>query len=154
MKTTIIVQAGTLGVLLISGACVTAGPGRLESTAFRPATPANETVEVEGTLAELGGSAMDRLSDGFDCAPDVLAVVMTVPAAQRHRVQEEQWVELTTAAVPGVSFLGKVKYISPGADPETRWVRVVAHVSNDEGQLDVGLPVQGFIRVSTHAVRP
>jgi multidrug efflux pump subunit AcrA (membrane-fusion protein) len=111
--------------------------------------PDVETLEVQGTLALPDGAEIEVAAGEPDCTPGVLAVVMTVPAAQRHRLRVDQWLEITTDTVPGVGFLGRIKYISPAADPGTRWVRVVAHVSNEDGYLDVGLPVRGHIRMAT-----
>jgi Cu(I)/Ag(I) efflux system membrane fusion protein len=57
-----------------------------------------------------------------------------------------QEVEFTAEAHPGEVFKGRVSFISPTLDPQTRTVKVRVNVSNPEGRLKPQMFVRGKVR--------
>lgn len=55
--------------------------------------------------------------------------------AQLRDVKVGQRVEVTSPAYPGVTFVGRVAFIYPFLNPETRTVKVRAELSNSDGRL-------------------
>lgn len=61
-------------------------------------------------------------------------------------VQYGQMAEIKSEAVPGQSFAGRVWFISPVLNEETRTVKVVLNISNAEQKLKPGMYVTAVIR--------
>jgi Cu(I)/Ag(I) efflux system membrane fusion protein len=61
-------------------------------------------------------------------------------------VQYGQMVEIKSEAVPGQSFTGRVWFISPVLNEETRTVKVLLNISNAEQKLKPGMYVTAVIR--------
>lgn len=61
-------------------------------------------------------------------------------------VQYGQMVEIKSEAMPGRSFSGRVWFISPVLNEETRTVKVLLNVNNTEYQLKPGMYVSAVIR--------
>ena len=61
-------------------------------------------------------------------------------------VQYGQMVEIHAEAVPGQSFTGRVWFISPVLDEETRTVKVLLNINNTERKLKPGMFVSAVIR--------
>ncbi len=55
-------------------------------------------------------------------------------------------VEMTSIAHPGIVFEGKISFISPTLDPETRTVRVRANVDNRLGLLKPNMYVEAVVK--------
>jgi Cu(I)/Ag(I) efflux system membrane fusion protein len=61
-----------------------------------------------------------------------------------------QNVEFSTKAIPGRTFSGKVSFISPIVDEDTRTTKVRVNVDNTKGILKPGLFVDGVVRASIY----
>jgi membrane fusion protein (multidrug efflux system) len=87
-------------------------------------------------------------------AVDPLKAWFTVPERYRGRILLDQEVSLAVEAWPGRSFKGKVIYIAPSLDTETRSVKVKAVVDNEEGLLQPGffVSVRLILNVKPEAV--
>ncbi len=57
-----------------------------------------------------------------------------------------QEVEFTTEAYPGDIFTGRVSFLSPTVDPETRTIKVRLNVSNRRGKLKPDMFVRAVVR--------
>lgn len=66
-------------------------------------------------------------------------------------VQYGQMVEIKSEAVPGQSFTGRVWFISPVLNEETRTVKVLLNISNAEQKLKPGMFVSAVIRAELMA---
>lgn len=66
-------------------------------------------------------------------------------------VQYGQKVELRTEAVPSQVFTGRVWFISPVLNEETRTVKVLLNISNAEHKLKPGMYVNALIRAALFA---
>ena len=66
-------------------------------------------------------------------------------------VQYGQMVEIKSEAVPGQSFTGRVWFISPVLNEETRTVNVLLNISNAEQKLKPGMFVSAVIRAELMA---
>lgn len=62
-------------------------------------------------------------------------------------VKEGQPVEITTEAHPGKPYLGRVAFIAPEVQPDTRTARVRVEVPNPDGALRPGMTVSAVFRV-------
>lgn len=70
---------------------------------------------------------------------------------QMARLRMGQRVEVTSPSYPGTIFVGRVSFIYPYLDPQTRTVRVRAELSNPQGRLKPDMYVTAAIHVSTGA---
>lgn len=61
-------------------------------------------------------------------------------------VQYGQMVEIKSEAIPGQSFSGRVWFISPVLNEETRTVKVLLNINNTEHKLKPGMYVSAVIR--------
>jgi Cu(I)/Ag(I) efflux system membrane fusion protein len=61
-------------------------------------------------------------------------------------VQYGQMVEIKSEAIPGQSFSGRVWFISPVLDEETRTVKVLLNINNTEHKLKPGMYVSAVAR--------
>ena len=66
-------------------------------------------------------------------------------------VQYGQMVETKSEAVPGQSFSGRVWFISPVLNEETRTVKVLLNINNTERKLKPGMFVSAVIRAELRA---
>jgi membrane fusion protein, multidrug efflux system len=73
------------------------------------------------------------------------------PAAYLARMHAGEPVEVTTQAVPGKKFPGRVVAISPAVDPTTGLGLVRIRVPNSAGLLRLGIFLSADIPVETHA---
>jgi Cu(I)/Ag(I) efflux system membrane fusion protein len=62
-------------------------------------------------------------------------------------VKEGQLVEVTTEAYPGKTFAGKVAFVAPEVQPDTRTVKARVEIPNPQGQLKGGQYVTAVLRV-------
>ena len=62
-------------------------------------------------------------------------------------VKEGQPVEISTEAHPGKPFLGRVAFIAPEVQPDTRTAKVRVEVPNPDGALRPGMTVSAVFRV-------
>lgn len=69
-------------------------------------------------------------------------------------VQEGQPVTFTTNALSGRIFTGKVAYVDPILNPQTRTTRVRVNVENKKGILKPGMYVTGMIESTLHNGKP
>ena len=101
-------------------------------------------VSVGDRLENMGGGPAFRIVDNRQ-----LDLTVTVPSSRLSRVHIGQRLEFTTDAIPGQTFSGKVAFINPSIDAASRSAKVVAEVSNPNGQLRGGSFVKGQIVVAT-----
>lgn len=103
----------------------------------------------DGVVAERLVSVGDYVTRGTKVASvmrvNPLRVELTVPAQYIGAVGIGQPVTLTVDAYPDRTFTGRVRYISPSLQVESRALVVEAVVSNDTGQLKPGLFVTARI---------
>ncbi len=74
-----------------------------------------------------------------------LWVVLEAYESDLGRIKLGQNVEFNVEAFPGHPFHGKVVYIDPLVDPQSRTVRVRLNVDNPDGQLIPGMFVQALV---------
>jgi membrane fusion protein (multidrug efflux system) len=122
---------------------------------------AEERVEDCALLAPMDGILGERFVGPGDyvdvaggmvrlVAVDPLKVNFTVPERYRGNLLLGQEVLLSVEAYPGDTFQGKVIFISPSLDLETRSVRVKAQVSNSNDRLRPGFFCNVQLVISTH----
>jgi cobalt-zinc-cadmium efflux system membrane fusion protein len=79
---------------------------------------------------------------GSDSEPDVLYTIadvsklwieLAVPTAELDMVQEGQKVEILTDAASRPGQSGRIVFVSPLLDPDTRSARVIAEIDNEKG---------------------
>jgi RND family efflux transporter MFP subunit len=66
------------------------------------------------------------------------------------KIRKGQDVTIRTSAFPEDTFKGKVVYISPRVDEDTRTIKVRVDIENPNGKLKFGMFVGGHILVDTH----
>jgi membrane fusion protein, multidrug efflux system len=76
-----------------------------------------------------------------------LRLVLNVPETAVGRVREGQSVEFTTAASPGDSFTGIIRFIGGAVRESARDLIVEAEVQNEDGRLKPGLFADARVRV-------
>jgi Cu(I)/Ag(I) efflux system membrane fusion protein len=100
--------------------------------------------------AQFGGTVMERLVDegnyvnagsGIYRVADLSRLWVQLDAYESDlpALQEGQVVELEVASMPGVTFEGKVAFIDPVVDPQTRTAQVRVEVENPDRKLRPGM---------------
>jgi membrane fusion protein (multidrug efflux system) len=74
---------------------------------------------------------------------DPLEISFTIPETYMGRVEPDMEVSVEVAAYPDCPFPGRIVFVSPSIDPQTRKFLVKSMVPNPQGQLKPG----GFARV-------
>ena len=72
-------------------------------------------------------------------ALDPLEAIFSLTELDTERVRLGQSVAITVGAFPGRVFEGRVTFVAPTVDPDTRTLRIKAEVDNAEGDLRPGL---------------
>lgn len=72
-------------------------------------------------------------------ALDPLEAIFSLTELDTERVRVDQKVDITVGAFPGRVFKGRVTFVAPTVDPETRTLRIKAEVDNADGDLRPGL---------------
>ena len=75
----------------------------------------------------------------------LLELTLTVPSAKLAALRVGQPLTFRTAAFPGRTFEGRVKYINPATEEVSRTVKVIAEVPNPKEELKAGLFAEGEI---------
>jgi RND family efflux transporter MFP subunit len=110
------------------------------------------TSPMDGVVALRGISFGDRveklggnspLSRIFDNRVPDLSV--SLPSTRLAAVRVGQVVEFSTETLPDRTFTGKVMFINPAIDPASRSAKVIAEVTNTDGQLKGGAFAKGRI---------
>jgi RND family efflux transporter MFP subunit len=108
---------------------------------------------MDGVVALRGVSAGDRVENMGGDTPmfrvvdnRLLDLTVTVPSTKSAALRVGQRLEFTTAALPGRTFSGAVRFINPTVSEADRSVKVVAEVPNGDGALRGGVFVKGKIR--------
>jgi RND family efflux transporter MFP subunit len=108
---------------------------------------------MDGVVAFRGVSAGDRVENMGGDTPmfrvvdnRLLDLTVTVPSTKSAALRVGQGLEFTTAALPGRTFSGAVRFINPTVSEADRSVKVVAEVPNGDGALRGGVFVKGKIR--------
>jgi membrane fusion protein (multidrug efflux system) len=81
----------------------------------------------------------------------LLDLTVGVPSTKSAALRIGQLLEFTTAALPGQTFNGTVRFINPTVSEADRSVKVVAEVPNGDGALSGGMFVKGKIRTGERA---
>jgi RND family efflux transporter MFP subunit len=109
---------------------------------------------MDGVVAFRGVSVGDRVENMGGDTPmfrivdnRLLDLTVTVPSTKSAALRAGQRLEFTTAALPGRTFYGAVKFINPTVSEADRSVKVVAEVPNGDGALRGGMFVKGSIRI-------
>jgi Cu(I)/Ag(I) efflux system membrane fusion protein len=63
-------------------------------------------------------------------------------------VQEGQNVDITLTAYPGRNFLGKITFIAPFLDPNTRTVQVRSEIDNRDSMLKPGMYANALLKIN------
>lgn len=71
--------------------------------------------------------------------PSVLWAMLKVPEQELGRIRTGLPVELTVAAHPGRTFNGRLTWIAPEIDEQSRMVSARAEIPNPEGRLKAGM---------------
>jgi RND family efflux transporter MFP subunit len=103
---------------------------------------AMRAVNVGDRVENMGGGPMFRIVDNR-----VLDLTVDVSSARSAEVKVGQALDFTVNALPGKVFAGHVSHINPSADPTSRTMRVMAEVSNPDGELRGGSFAKGRIHV-------
>jgi RND family efflux transporter MFP subunit len=108
-----------------------------------------------GVVAERLVSAGDYVTRGTRVATvmrvNPLRVELTVPAVFVAEVAIGRTVTLEVDAYPGDTFTGRVRYVSPALNADSRALVVEAEVPNDDGRLKPGLFATARIEQATSA---
>jgi multidrug efflux pump subunit AcrA (membrane-fusion protein) len=92
------------------------------------------------------GEKLDTLTSIVTIAnPDILRGSFDVYEKDLSAIKLEQNVKITTVAYPGKTFLGKVVFISPRVDDQTRTIKIRVDIENKEHLLKFGMFVTGRI---------
>ena len=75
----------------------------------------------------------------------LLELTLAVPTAKLAALRVGQPLTFRTAAFPGRTFEGKLKYINPATEEVSRTVKVIAEVPNPSEELKAGLFAEGEI---------
>jgi membrane fusion protein (multidrug efflux system) len=106
-----------------------------------------------GVVAERLVSAGDYVTKGAKVATvlrvDPLRVQLTVPALFVAEVAQGRTVTLEVDAFPGERFTGRVRYVSPALNAESRALVVEAEVANRDSRLKPGLFATARIEQAT-----
>jgi RND family efflux transporter MFP subunit len=113
---------------------------------------------LDGVISFRGINVGDRVENMGSGAPMFVIVdnslfdlTVMVPSTRSAAVRVGQPLEFTTAALPGRSFRGTVKFINPTVSELDRSVAVVAEVANEDGTLRGGMFVKGEIQTGRRA---
>ncbi len=97
---------------------------------------------MDGVISERMVSVGEYVKVGADLVKIVdsnpLKLAFTLPEKNAGEVKKGQRVEVTTRVYRGEKFFGKIYFINPKINPETRTVEVKAWVDNNEGKLKPG----------------
>lgn len=133
-----------------AGAQVRAGRAHLAKSFLRsPMTGvvALRTVNVGDRVENMGGEVpMFRIVDNR-----LLDLTVSVPSSRLARVRVGQILEFVSDAAPDRTFQGKVMFINPSIEEDSRSARIVAEVSNPDGALKGGAFVNGRLIVASRA---
>lgn len=106
-----------------------------------------------GVVEERLVSAGDYVTRGMKVATvlriDPLRVELTVPAPFVSEVATGRTVTLEVDAYPGETFTGKMRYVSPALNVESRALVVEAEVANEDGRLKPGFFATARIQQAT-----
>lgn len=92
------------------------------------------------------GDSIDPLTSIVTIAnPDVMRGSFDIYEKDLNKIQLSQTVQVTTAAYPDKVFDGKVVFISPRVDENTRTIKIRVDVENEEHFLKFGMFVNGKI---------
>jgi len=110
------------------------------------------TSPMDGVVALRGISVGDRVENMGGNSPmfrivdnRILDLTVSVPSSRLSSVRVGQAVEFSSETLPGRTFTGRVMFINPAIDPASRSAKVIAEVSNADGQLKGGAFVKGRI---------
>lgn len=96
------------------------------------------------------GDKLDSLSSIVTIAdPDILRASFDVYEKDLSAIKLNQNVRVTTVAYPEKTFSGKVVFISPRVDDQTRTVKIRVDIENHEHLLKFGMFVTGKIEKET-----
>jgi len=111
-------------------------------TIYSPASGIVTRKEVKAGQQVMAGDSPYTLVDDA-------AVWMQAEVFERDLglIKEGQTVEITTEAYPGQPFTGKVAFIAPQLQAETRTVKVRVDVENPQGRLKDGMYVTALLRI-------
>lgn len=120
------------------------GGGQGEGGGFAVVAPfPGVVVAREASLGEMVGPA-DQLFTVADLT--TLWLEMDIYERDLSRVATDLPVEVTTAALPGRSFPGRIAYVGDILDPATRTVRARVELPNENGALKPGMFATATIR--------
>jgi membrane fusion protein, copper/silver efflux system len=120
---------------------------RSTSTLFSPITGIVLTKRI------VQGQYVDEGSSLYDIADlSTLWAYIEVYETDLRSVKSGQAVEMTSAAYPGERFIGRVSFIDPVMNPESRTVRVRVDVPNASGRLKPQMYVDAAIAVASGEV--
>jgi multidrug efflux pump subunit AcrA (membrane-fusion protein) len=92
------------------------------------------------------GEKIDSLTSIVTIAnPDVLRASFDVYEKDLSAIKLDQNVKVTTVAYPEKTFVGKVVFISPRVDDQTRTIKIRVDIENKEHLLKFGMFVTGRI---------
>ncbi len=82
---------------------------------------------------------------------DLMKVRFVAPEREMPHLRRGRAVEVTTPAVPGVTFPGEITVVDPIVDPDSRTVHVVARVRNSNRLLKSGMSGNVAVTLAEHA---
>jgi RND family efflux transporter MFP subunit len=111
---------------------------------------------MDGVVAFRGVNVGDRVENMGSSDPlfrlvdnRLLNLTVSVPSTRLAEVRVGQAVEFSTDAVPGRTFKGRVMFINPSIDADSRSARVIAEVENRDQVLRGGSFAKGRVIVAS-----
>jgi RND family efflux transporter MFP subunit len=112
---------------------------------------------ISGTVVKRFISGGEQV-DGTAAAPIVeianlseVELNANVPASDISRMKEGQSIQMTSAAMPGKTFTGKIVGVSLSVDPASNAGLVRIRIPNGNGDLRLGMFLGAQVPVETHA---
>jgi membrane fusion protein (multidrug efflux system) len=104
---------------------------------------------IEGVISERLVSIGEYVKIGADLVKIVdlnpLKLSFTLPEKHAGEIKIDQNVEITASPYPGETFEGKIYFISPKIDTETRTIKIKALVDNSDFRLKPGFFINARI---------
>lgn len=85
------------------------------------------------TIGHMVGSAQEVLFEVVDTSS--MRAELEIPEAELRRVRVGQEIVVTVEALPGEPFAGRIDYLAPEVDRETRTIKARAALANPQGLL-------------------
>ncbi len=84
----------------------------------------------------------------FDITPlNRVWIMLNAYESDLHRVRKGDLVNFTVDAIPGKTFTGKINYVDPFVNPQTRVAKVRVEIANSDLKLKPGMFVNAIVQI-------